>query len=465
MGYTLLEGIRVLDLTMFFAGPISSRILSDLGAEVIKIESGSHFEVFTRTNVYPENKPGEEPWNRGCLFHSLNAGKRGISLNLGSEKGKQIFKRLVEISDVVIENFRPRVMDSLDLGYEELRKVKPDIIMVSMSGLGHYGPLRDFYMYVPGLEGMSGLSYNTGNPDEPPLLSGYAYGDWVLGATGAAALLIALYHRRRTGRGQYVDIAGREAVICHIGEMIMDFTLNGRERMRVGNYHSSAAPHGCYRCKGDDSWVNIAVESDEQWRRFCQAIGNPSWTKEERFSDSLSRWRNQEELDRLVEEWTRQYGHYEAMEILQKVGVPAGAVLNMKEMHVDPHLIDRGFFDVVDHGRGIGKRPIPRHMPAKFSNVETFVPKRAPCFGQDNEYVLCGLLRIPKDDLRRLEEENVVGGTPNFPRGRPTPTDLIEKQAAGWFDSDYINELRKRYVEGIGENHDITSCLIETSDT
>jgi crotonobetainyl-CoA:carnitine CoA-transferase CaiB-like acyl-CoA transferase len=450
MGYKLLEGIRIIDLTMVFAGPTSSRLLAVLGAEVIKIESAVRSDVFTRANVYPENEPGEEPWNQGSFFHTINAGKYGVSLNLGSEKGREIFKSLVKISDAVVENFSPRVMENWGLGYEELKKIRPDLIMVSMSGLGHYGPLRDFYMYVPGMEGMSGLTSLTGYPDEPPLLSGHAYGDWVLGATGAATLLVALYHRQRTGLGQYIDVAGREAVACHIGEVIMDYTLNRRERMRVGNQHSSAAPHGCYRCKDIDQWINIAVENDEQWRGFCQAIGSPAWTKDERFGDALSRWRHREELDNLVEAWTIQYDHYEAMEILQNAGVPSGAVLSMREMHLDPHYVERGFFEVIDHGKGIGKRPIPKSMPARFSDVQDFVPRRAPRFGQDNEYVFCDLLGMSKDELKTLEEKNVIGGIPKFPQGRPTRIDLIEKGGAGWVDRNYLSELRKKFGEDIG---------------
>lgn len=450
MGYKLLEGIRIIDLAMVFAGPMNSRLLAVLGAEVIKIESAVRSDVFTRANVYPENQPGEEPWNRGAFFHTINAGKYGISLNLGSEKGREIFKSLVKISDAVVENFSPRVMENWGLGYEELKKIRPDLIMVSMSGLGHYGPLRDFYMYVPGMEGMSGLASLTGHPDGPPLLSGHAYGDWVLGTTGAASLLVALYHRQRTGVGQYIDVAGREAVACHIGDVIMDFTLNGRVRTRMGNQHSSAVPHGCYRCKGIDQWINIAVEDDEQWKGFCQAIGDPPWTKEDRFSDALSRWRNREELDKLVEAWTAQHEHYEAMEILQKAGVPSGAVLSMREMHLDPHYIERGFFEIIDHGKGIGKRPIPRSMPAKFSDVQDFVLRRAPRFGQDNEYVFCDLLGMSKDDLKTLEEEKVIGGIPKFPPGRPTRMELVEKKGAGWLDRDYLSELRKKYGEDIG---------------
>ncbi len=452
MAYKLLDGIRILDLTMVFAGPVATKIIAELGAEVIKIESIQRADVFTRGNVYPENNPGEDPWNRGCLFHTLNAGKKGISLNLGSEEGREIFKRLVKISDAVVENYSPRVMENWDLGYKELKKIKPDIIMVSISGLGHYGPLRDFYMYVPGMEGMSGLTYITGFPGEPPLLSGCAYGDWVTGASAAAALLTALYYRIQTGRGQYIDISGREAVACHIGEILTGYTLNKENPSMMGNCHTYGAPHSCYCCKGEDNWVNIAVENDEQWQNFCKAIGNPAWTTEERFITPQSRWQNQNELDRLVEEWTIQYEHIEVMQLLQEAGVAVGAVLNMKEINTNPHLIDRGFFQVIDHGNGIGKRPIASQMPAKFSNVDNFVPKRAPRFGEDDKYVFGSLLKISDEEMHKLAEDKIIGGPPNFPRGRPTRVDLIEEQKAGWFDHHYLNELRKTHEKDLGQH-------------
>ena len=301
-------------------------------------------------------------------------------------------------------------------------------------------------MFVPGMEGMSGLTHMTGYPGEPPLLSGHAYGDWVLGATGAAALMVALYHRKKTGDGQYIDVAGREAAACHIGEIIMDCSLNGRDRTRIGNGHASIAPHGCYRCKGDDEWVTIAVENDEQWKRFCDAIGNPSWTGEARFADGLSRWKNQESLDALVEAWTSKYDHYEAMEIMQAAGVPAGAVLNMKEMHLDPHLRKRGFFEVIDHGGAVGKRPIPEQLPAKFSNVEIFASKRAPVRRRQRLRVSRPSRYVRGGVEGPLEEEG-IGGIPNFPPARPTRKDLVETQDSGWFDPDYLKELRKEYGE------------------
>lgn len=452
MAYKLLDGIRILDLTMVFAGPVATKILAELGAEVIKIESIQRADVFTRANVYPENEPGEDPWNRGCLFHTLNAGKKGISLNLGSEEGREIFKHLIKISDAIVENYSPRVMENWGMGYEELKKIKPDIIMVSISGLGHYGPLRDFYMYVPGMEGMSGLTYITGFPGEPPLLSGCAYGDWVTGASAAAALLTALYYRMQSGKGQYVDVSGREAVACHIGEILTGYTLNRQNPSMMGNRHASAAPHGCYRCKGEDSWVNIAVGNDEQWQRFSKAIGSPAWTAEERFATIRSRWQNQDELDRLVEEWTIQHDHIEVMQILQEAGVAAGAVLNMKEVNINPHLIDRGFFQIIDHGDGIGKRPIASQMPAKFTGAESFVPKRAPRFGEDNEYIFGSLLKMSKAEMEKLAEDKIIGRLPVFPKGRPTRTNLIEEQKAGWFDPNYLNELREKHGEDLGQH-------------
>ena len=230
----------------------------------------------------------------------------------------------------------------------------------------------------------------------------------------------------------------------------MDCFLNNREPMRVGNYHSSAAPHGCYRCKGSDEWINIAIENDEQWRNFCRVMGNPAWTKDERFANALSRWENREELDRKVEEWTQRYNHYELMRILQDASVPSGAVLSMKELHLDPHISQRGFFEVIDHGKGIGKRPIAKQIPAKFSNVEEFVPRRAPRFGQDNEEVFCNLLGISKGELEKLEEEKAIGGTFTFIRGKPTRINLVEKQGSCSVDPDYLSELSRHYGDDIG---------------
>jgi len=305
-------------------------------------------------------------------------------------------------------------------------------------------------MYVPGMEGMSGLTHITGFPEEPPLLSGCAYGDWVTGANAAAALMTSLYYRMQTGEGQYVDLSGREAVACHIGDVITEYTRTGNIPERIGNSHPAAAPHGCYRCSGEDSWINIAVENDNQWQKFCEVLGDPAWIKDEKFSTLKQRILNREALDKHVEEWTLKHKHIEIMEMLQKAGIPAGAALNMKEINTDPHLAERGFFTMIDHGNGIGKRPIPSQMPAKFSEAESFIQERAPRFAQDDDYVFGSLLGMSETEINKLIEDKIIGGPPNFTRGRPTRVDLIEEQKAGWFDPDYLEELRKFHGEDFG---------------
>jgi crotonobetainyl-CoA:carnitine CoA-transferase CaiB-like acyl-CoA transferase len=450
MAYKILDGIRIIDLTMVFAGPVATKILAELGAEVIKIESWQRPDVFTRANVYPENIPGNDPWNRGCLFHSLNVGKRAISLNMADEKGRDIFRQLLKVSDAVIENFSPRVMTNWGLDYARIKKVNPRIIMVSVSGLGHYGPLKDYYMYVPGMEGMSGLTHNTGNPDEPPLLSGFAYGDWVTGANAAMALITALFHQKITGKGQYVDVSGREATICHLGDIVVDYILNKRDRKRLSNRHPGCAPHGCYRCKGDDEWVAIAIETDGQWKRFIREINGPEALRNQVFASRQGRLARQPELDCLIEQWTTQRNKFEVMNTLQRLRIPAGPALNMKEINLNPHLKKRGFFQCVDHGDGVGKRPIPSQIPAKFHGFKKANLTRAPHFSEDTEYVLGSLLGMSKQNLAHLEQEKVISKTPDFPPGRPTRLDLLEKQQAGCIDPDYLNELKQHFGIGIG---------------
>jgi crotonobetainyl-CoA:carnitine CoA-transferase CaiB-like acyl-CoA transferase len=445
VAYRILEGVRIVDLTMVYAGPVATKIMVELGAEVIKIESIQRADVFTRANVYPDNEPGDDPWNRGSNFHALNAGKKGISLNMGDQRGRDIFKRLVAVADAVVENYSPRVMDSWGLGYEELRKVKPDIVMVSLSGLGHTGPLRDSYMYVPGMEGMGGLTHMTGRPDSAPMLTGHAYGDWVGGANAAAALITALFYRQCTGQGQFVDVSGREAVASHLGDRIMEFTLNRHDPIRAANDDPLASPNGCYRCKGDDRWVNITVQNDAQWAAMCRAAGHTEWTEDPRFATTGARRRDRDGLDALIEAWTRGLDNADVMRRLQAVRVPAGAVLDMKGVSLDPHLNARGFFYPVEHGPGVGLRPVPSQMPAKFSGIVNFVPKRAPRFAEDDDYVYGSILKMSSQEIQALSADKIIGGVPSFPRGRPTRTDLIKQQGSGWFDPDYQAEIQGRY--------------------
>jgi len=428
---------------------------------------------------FAENTPGDQPYNRGGYFHRLNVNKRGITLDLSNPKGIEIFKKLVKMCDIVTENYSPRVMKNFGLNYEVLKEINPKIIMVSMSGFGQTGPDCNYTAYVPVMEA-AGLGAITGyrpeelgalepilpKPTTPewsdwinskldkgmPFMSGTGYGDWLLGTTGMAAVLASLHYCRKTGKGQHIDISGREAIVRHVGEVVVDYSMNQRLWERMGNRHPSMAPHGSYRCKGDDKWVAIAVGTEEEWRGFCKAIGDPAWTKEERFSIVSNRLNNQDDLDKLVEQWTSEHEHIEAMEILQKEGVAAGAVIDPKEVIYNPQLKERNFFRVVDQGPGIGKRPQPSQMAAKFSECPTFPLKASPRLGEDNEYVMGELLGMSKEELTELEEEQVIGTRAlNQPdQEMVMPLEFGAQAGALKIYSDYREQMSEFFGEKIG---------------
>lgn len=404
--------IRILDLGTAWAVPLATRLLAGLGAEIIKVEAFSRPDV-TRFGTHPHNEPGEKHWNRGGRFNDLNRNKRDLALDLTRPEGAALFKRLVAISDIVAENFTPRVMKNFGLDYPVLKEVKPDIIMLSSSGYGHSGPWRNYGAYGMGLEPTVGLTHLTGYREGRLIKSGIPYTDVPAATHGTLAILAALEYRRRTGRGQWIDLSQYEVSLAFIGEALMDYVMNGRLQGPLGNAHPFLAPHGCYRCQGEDSWVTIAVTNDEEWQGLCQALGRPAWAKEARFSDALSRWQNQDELDRLLEVWTSQRDHYDVMHQLQKEGVPAGAVLNPKEVLLDPHLKARRAFELVDHPppTGVGRRP---HLavPWKMSRTQGRLQQPAPTLGQDNEWVLTELLGLPEAERTRLSEARVVSREP-----------------------------------------------------
>ena len=451
MAKRLLEGIRVLDLTRAYAGPIGMRVLADMGAEVIKVEAIQRIDMPVRMISHAENTLDEQPYNRGGYFHRLNVNKKGITLDLNNPKGVEIFKELLKISDVVAENYSPRAMKNFGLDYEELKKIKPNIIMVSMSGYGQSGPEWNYAAYAPNMEAVA-ISSLTGFPDGMPGGSGTGYGDWCLGMAGATAALLALLYRQRTGKGQYIDVAGREVLLSHIGEAIMNYTMNGRVTPRMGNRHTSMAPHGVYRCKGDDSWVAIAVGSDAEWRSLVKAVGEPAWAKAEKFSTVLGRLKNQDELDRLIGEWTKDREHYEVMHLLQKAGVAAGAALNPKEVLLDPHLRARDFFVIIDQPL-VGKRPQPRQMAAKFSKASGGKLGPAPRLGEDNSYVFGELLHMSKEEIAKLEEEKIIGTAPLGRAGgeKGLPLKAMQEQGVMTLDPNYLEEMSKAFGVEIGK--------------
>jgi len=404
-----LEGIRVIDLTQVWSGPYATNLLTNLGAEVIKIEAIQRLDPWRGGSTQVDR---EKPWEWSPLWNSVNLDKLDIALDLSRPKGVEIFKRMVKVGDVVAENFTPRVMKNFGIDYPVLKEVNPRIIMISLPAYGSTGPWRDYVGFAFSIEQMSGIPQLTGYPDGPPEMTGTAFSDPIAGVNGMIAIMMALLYRQMTGKGQYIDLSQVEAMTCTVGDAIVDYTMNKRVQRRRGNRHPFMAPHGYYRCKGDDLWVAIAVSSDEEWKSFSKAIGNPPWTREERFADSLGRWSNQDELDELVEEWTIQHDHYEVMNTLQKAGIAAGAVLTSAELLADPHLKDRGTFQMIDRAI-VGTHPYPvPSAPFRLSKSHMTIRRPAPLLGEHNDYVLRELLGMSNEEIQSLVDEQIIGTEP-----------------------------------------------------
>lgn len=446
-----LEGIRVLDLTRAYAGTTATLYLADLGADVIKVEAATRPDIPTREINFADNDPGDRPWERAAFFHRLNVGKRDITLDLTTQVGVDLFKRLVPHCDVVAENYNPATMQRFGLGYDALRAINPRIIMVSMSGFGATGPRRSWAAYYPAMEAMSGLTSITGYEDGQHLQSATGYGDWALGTAGAAAVLLALYQRNRTGEGQYADVSGREALLAGLGEAILDLTVNGREWHPVGNRHASMAPHDTYRTAGG-RWVAIAVRNERDWTAFCGVLGNPAWTREPRFADPLSRWQQQDEMRPHIEAWTSSRDHRQAAEELLAAGVPAAPVLDSRESLFDPQLRTRDYWEVIDHPV-VGKRVFPRQLSTHFSALPRPARSHSPLLGEHNREVLGGLLGLSAAELSELEASGAIGSRPLRRSGRapsPHPLDTWREQGAT-IDSDYREKVSDSFGEEIGE--------------
>ena len=395
MNKGVLNGFRVLDFTWMLAGPYATRILADFGAEVIKVQSG-------------KTAGGAESNLRG-YFNTWNRNKRGITLNMSHPEAREIALRLTGISDVVIENFSPRVMSNWGLDYEKMKEVRPDLIMVSMSAMGQTGPWRDFVAYGPTIQALSGLTYLTSFSQDAPMDLGYSYADVIAGLYAALAVLAALEYRDRTGKGQYVDISEYEAMCTLMGPAILDAYLNNNEILPKGNEsdHIPAAPYGCYRCLRMDRWCVIAVFNEAEWQTLCHVMGHPPWTRKERFSTLSKRKAHADELDELLGQWTAKYTSEELVRLLQEAGVPAGAVQNAKDIAKDPQLRARDYFMKLEHP-ALGMVASDA-SPIKFSGSVTADWKAASLLGEDNHYVYTELLGLTESELSLYIEKGVIG--------------------------------------------------------
>ena len=405
-----LSGVRILDLTMAWAGPYATRLLGDMGAEVIKVEAVNNWDLLRSFTGQPPTV--ERVWDKSPYFNHVNRDKYGCVLDLSQEKGRELFLRLAEISDVVIENFRAEVMDNLGLTYEVLSAVNPQLIVVSMPGHGRTGPERGFIAYGTNVEQLSGLCHLTGYEGGPPQKTGISYGDPMAGIAAAGAIALALWDRRRSGRGQYVEVAQRENLINMIGEQVVAYSMTGREPPRRGNRDSSMAPHGCYPCRGDDQWLTLACEDDAQFAALCRAMGRPELASDARFADVVSRYRNQDALDGEIARWTWERSKEEAAAALQAAEVPASPVLSAPEVFEEPHLRARGFYESVSHAVAGAWEMEGPHW--RFSESPAHIRLPAPTFGEHNGYVLRELLGLSEEEIAQLEAQGVTGSTPNW---------------------------------------------------
>ena len=399
----IFEDLKVADFSSSVVGPGAARLLSDYGATVVRVESRTHVDAVRVAPPYMGNKPGI---NRSGFFNNFNAGKYSLSLNLRIPKAVEIAKKLVGWADVVIETFRPGIMKRWGLDYEELVKVKPDIIMVSSTMLGQTGPynaFRGFGQHGAALAGWgTALAYSEGEAVAPFS----AYTDYIGVRYVAVAIIAALEYRRRTGKGQYIDNSQVECSVDFLAQGVLDYQANDRLPQRQGNRDPYCAPHGAYQCKGEDNWCVIAVSTDEEWQRFCGVLDNPAWTDDSKFKTLADRKENEDELDSLVESWTTNHTAEAIVDIMQSNGIAAAIVANAKDLAENPQLAHRQHYKDLEHSE------IGPHSYENFAFRLSETPGRprtaAPCLGEHNAEVCTEILGLSDEEFVTLLTEGVL---------------------------------------------------------
>ncbi|MGD9935386.1 MAG: CaiB/BaiF CoA transferase family protein [Dehalococcoidia bacterium] len=401
-----LAGLKILDLTMFFSGPLATQIAGDAGADVIKVESVQRIDGWRGAT----SGAVETPWERAPNFNWVNRSKRGITLNLADERGKALVKQLIADADVVIENYTPRVMGNFGLDYETIRAINPRIIMMSMPGFGADVSWRDYVAFGMSTEQMSGISHLTGYADGPPLFTSTNGGDPFVGVIAATALLAALYHRETMGEGQHIDLSQVEACTLFVSDAVAGWTLARADPGRIGNFHRTHAPHGIYPCL-DNDWIAIDCQDDTQWKSLSAAIGRPHWSEPSSpMATAAGRLECRLEIDEAIAQWTRTASHLALMDYLQSLAVAAGAVLSGPDILEDPQLAAREAFIEQDRP-GIGVKHYPA-QPYTFRFANPSPNRRAPLLGEHSREVLSSRLGLSPAELDDLEAADVIGTRP-----------------------------------------------------
>ena len=384
-----LEGVRIADFSWQIAGPTCTRYLGMMGAEVIRIES----------NRRPD------PYRERSISHFINQSKKSITLNLSHPRGIELAQRLIGLSDVVIENFAPGVIERLGLGYPELRRVKPEIIMLSSAGLGHSGPDMKQVAYGTLIQCFTGWSALQGYPGHEPDIGGI-WTDPVVGMLEVFLINAALHRCWQSGQGQYIDLSMAEATTMLLPEAILDYSMNRRVQEPLGNRHPAYAPHGNYPCRGEDQWIGIAVATDSQWQALCRTLGLTALLADPRYAGALRRWQNQDALDAALAAATRPHDALALMEQLQQAGVPAGPSTSVEQLWENRHLRERGFFQTCT-----GQDGTARELPATPWRLDGEAGGRMtaqPLRGQHNAYVFEELLGLAQPEVEALVEEQVI---------------------------------------------------------
>ena len=407
-----LSHLRICDFTGQLAGAGATKFLAAFGAQVIRIEDPTNegrWDILRGGRPYVDERRGIE---LGGSFNNHNVEKLGVTLNLRTERARELLTELIAISDVVTENFSAGVMERLGFGYERMKEIRPEIIYVSNCGFGHSGPYEDYKTWGPIVQALSGLTFSSGLRDQPSAGWGYSYMDHTGAYYMAMAILMAVHHRNRTGEGQHVDMASTEAAAALNGPAILDYTANGRPLRRAGspdsnrNQFPAMAPHGIYPAAGDDAWVAIACRNERDWTAISEVVAR-EWTVEARFATLDGRIAAQDALDALIGEWTVERAPHATAELLQAAGVPASAVQTPRQrVDEDPNTAAWGLWPTVTHPE-MGDVRVDG-LAVHLSETDWAIERGAPTLGQHNEQVFGGLLGVSNEELEQLREEGVI---------------------------------------------------------
>lgn len=408
-----LEGVKVADFSWFGAGPICAEHLATYGATVVRVESETHIDALRVVTPFAKDKTG---YNVSGYFNNFNAGKLGLTLNMNTERGQEMARRLVAWANVFLTNITPRVVERWGLTYDKLSEVNPEIIAAYQPMQGYDGPHRDFLGFGAILTPISGYNHLSGFPERRPIGLGTNYPDYVINPGHTLiAILAALRYRKRTGKGQRIECAQIESSVCALGPAIFDYTANGRSGNREGNRIPNAAPHNVYRCQPlsdagrtiDERWIAVACFSEEEWRSLVREMGGPEWALGAEMSTLEARKANEKELDARINEWTADKEAYELMERLQASGVPAGVVQSARELlDEDEHMRERGYYEYLDHPET--GRSAYDGAPFKLSKTPGRLRSPAPLLGQHTEHVCKEILGLSDEEIADMLIEGVL---------------------------------------------------------